>query len=194
MTSVSCSICGRRNNPAPDIQSGTSREEPIGGLKPCAIYGLPRISPATNLNIMSNKKTRRGAPAVNAGSMADIAFLLLIFFLVTTTIAEEKGVLVKLPEWSPDPISTPRDEDDVLTVLINKENALSIEDDVVALSRVQSLLAEHIRRPGAEPGQRIVSLRHDRGTSYTQYINVYDALKSGYHDLWDAAMPWIVTG
>ncbi|OAV46172.1 biopolymer transporter ExbD [Lewinella sp. 4G2] len=134
---------------------------------------------------MSNKKTRRETPAVNAGSMADIAFLLLIFFLVTTTIAEEKGVLVKLPEWSTDEITEPYPEEKVMTVLINKDNELQIEDELVALPQVRGLLVDHLRKPGAQPGERIVSLRHDRGTAYAKYLAVYDELKAGYHELWD---------
>lgn len=122
---------------------------------------------------------------MNAGSMADIAFLLLIFFLVTTTIAEDKGVLVRLPEWIDEPISEPRDQDKVLTVQLNKFNGLLVENEEVALAQVPGLLEAHVLTPGAEPGTRIVSLTHDRGTSYTRYLEVYDALKTGYHLMWD---------
>ena len=134
---------------------------------------------------MSTKKSRREAPAVNAGSMADIAFLLLIFFLVTTTIAEEQGVLVLLPEWSTEPVKQPLDQDKVLTVLVNKQDELLVEDQEVAMSQVQSMVVEHIRKGMDKPGTRVVSLTHDRGTSYQQYLAVYDALKSGYRELWD---------
>lgn len=122
---------------------------------------------------------------MNAGSMADIAFLLLIFFLVTTTIAEEKGVLVRLPEWTNEEIKQQIPDDDVLLVIVNKEDKLMVENEEVALSRVPALLQEHIRVPGIDPRTRVVSLTHDRSTSYARYLEVYDALKSGYHVLWD---------
>ena len=57
---------------------------------------------------------------INAGSMADIAFLLLIFFLVTTTIAEDKGITVKLPVWSEEePDITKLKKRNVYSVLVN---------------------------------------------------------------------------
>ena len=64
---------------------------------------------------------------INAGSMADIAFLLLIFFLVTTTIAEDRGVLVKLPPWSNEPPDTQKmNTRNVYSVLVNADNQLLV--------------------------------------------------------------------
>ena len=64
---------------------------------------------------------------INAGSMADIAFLLLIFFLVTTQISEDKGLLVKLPPWSTEP---PPDfkanSRNLYSVLVNAQNQLLV--------------------------------------------------------------------
>ena len=69
---------------------------------------------------------RRGSPEINAGSMADIAFLLLIFFLVTTTMDVDSGITRRLPP----PVDTPDDvrikERNVLNVLINKNNKLLV--------------------------------------------------------------------
>lgn len=134
---------------------------------------------------MSNKKTRRESPAVNAGSMADIAFLLLIFFLVTTTIQEDMGVLVKLPQWENEPIKQQMNNDDVLTVLVNAEDAVMVENDRVGVDAIPGLLRRHVISPERKPSQAIVSLTHDRGTSYERYLQVYDALKAGYSDLWE---------
>ena len=68
-------------------------------------------------------RKRSDPPEVNAGSMADIAFLLLIFFLVTTTIVEDKGITVKLPPWSEeDPDITKLKSRNVFAVLVNAQN------------------------------------------------------------------------
>ncbi len=136
---------------------------------------------------MSNKTTRREAPAVNAGSMADIAFLLLIFFLVTTTIAEDKGVLVRLPEWQEDPLIQQADSKNTLTVQLNAANELLVEDQRVRVSQIPGLLRNHVISPERKPNQAIVSLVHDRGTDYQNYLAVYDALLAGYHGLWEDA-------
>ena len=67
---------------------------------------------------MARKSSKdRVSNEVNAGSMADIAFLLLIFFLVTTTMDQDKGVLVKLPPWSEDNKPPPK---------INTRNVFSV--------------------------------------------------------------------
>ena len=136
---------------------------------------------------MSDKKTRRESPAVNAGSMADIAFLLLIFFLVTTTIQEDKGVLVRLPVWDDKPIETQMDQENVLTVIVNSSDRLLIEDKPATIEQIPNLLADHVISPLRKPKNAIVSLMHDRGTSYTKYLAVYDALKLGYNNMWDEA-------
>lgn len=134
---------------------------------------------------MSNKKTRREAPAVNAGSMADIAFLLLIFFLVTTTIQEDQGVLVKLPEWIDEEETIIMDDSNVLTVLVNSENAVMVENGLARVDDIPGLLHDHVISPQRKPTQAVVSLIHDRGTSYERYLQVYDALKAGYSLMWN---------
>jgi biopolymer transport protein ExbD len=134
---------------------------------------------------MSNKKTRRGAPEVNAGSMADIAFLLLIFFLVTTTIQEDQGVLVRLPVWVNDEVPTEVADNNVLTVIVNAEDKLMIEDNLSQVDAIPDLLRNHVISTERDPDQAVVSLIHDRGTSYEKYLAVYDALKAGYSAMWN---------
>ena len=76
---------------------------------------------------------RRSAPEVNAGSMADIAFLLLIFFLVTTTIETDSGINRKLPpmeEIIDPPIIKERN---IFTVVVNKNNQILVEEELMDL-------------------------------------------------------------
>ncbi|MBC6993190.1 biopolymer transporter ExbD [Neolewinella lacunae] len=135
---------------------------------------------------MSDKKTRRDAPAVNAGAMADIAFLLLVFFLVTTTIAEDQGVLVRLPVWVEEElVETPLSDKNVLTVLVNASDELMVENQRSSVGKLPNLLREHVISPARTPQQAVVSLTHDRSTSYSTYLAVYDALKAGYQEMWN---------
>ncbi len=141
---------------------------------------------------MFHKKKRRLDAAVNAGSMADIAFLLLIFFLVTTTILNDQGILVMLPPYSNEPIP-PKPEDLVLTVKINAANELLVENEPGDLATLRERTKYHIMNPDKKeglperPSQAIVSLQNDRSTDYQTYIGVYNELKAAYNELWEEA-------
>jgi biopolymer transport protein ExbD len=116
--------------------------------------------------------------------MADIAFLLLIFFLVTTTIAEESGVLVKLPPWSEENdeiVNTPH----VLTVIVNADDQLMVEDRSSEPEDLPAVLSAFVLSPERTPKQAVVSLVHDRSSSYDRYLEVYNALLAGYRSMWD---------
>ena len=142
---------------------------------------------------MAKTKTRdRMNNEINAGSMADIAFLLLIFFLVTTTIAEDKGILVRLPPWSDEPPEIQQlKERNVFSVLVNKDNDLLVRDEAMRVSQLREAAKEFIgnrgRRPDLSeaPNMAIISLKNDRGTKYDTYLAVYNELKGAYEDLWD---------
>ena len=114
---------------------------------------------------------------INAGSMADIAFLLLIFFLVTTTIVEDKGVLVKLPPWSDEePDITKLKERNVFSVLVNANNDLLVRDQPVQIAKLKERAKEFIANPqrredlAESPTKAIISLKNDRETKYSTYI------------------------
>ncbi len=129
--------------------------------------------------------------SVNAGSMADIAFLLLIFFLVTTTIVEDKGILVKLPPWDPNEIVLDVNQDNVLTILINKDDAVFAENNPTTVSKLRSIIKTFIINPYKEknkpshPKKAVVSITNDVNTTYSKYIEVYNEIKASYNELWD---------
>lgn len=135
---------------------------------------------------------RRQAPEINASSMADIAFLLLIFFLVTTEIVEDKGILVKLPPWSNEPPETQRlNERNVFSVLVNKDNNLLVRGEPTQLADLRERAKEFIINPtdrsdlAASPTKAIISLKNDRGTNYKTYLAVYNELQAAYNELWN---------
>lgn len=148
------------------------------------------------------RKNRAGAPEVNAGSMADIAFLLLIFFLVTTTIQTDQGINRKLPpiddiEQDPPPIK----EKNIFTVLINKNDQLLVEDVPMDLKDLREAAIAFLDNGGDgscsyckgardvassdNPDKAIISLQNDSETSYEAYISVQNELVAAYYFLRD---------
>ena len=143
--------------------------------------------------VMFSKKKRREEASVNAGSMADIAFLLLIFFLVTTTILTDEGIMVKLPPWDPTQEAIDVSGNNVLKVLINAENELLVEGEQMQVSALKDMTKDFISNPTKDPGlperpsKAVVSLLNDRSTSYETYLSVYNELKAAYNELWEEA-------
>lgn len=118
--------------------------------------------------------------------MADVAFLLLLFFLVATSIENPKGIQVLLPPYEPSPpIQLP--ENRVLTVKINKSNQVMVESKFCRVEEVSELVSEHIMNRLDEKIQPIVSIVTDTSAKYNTYIEVYDEIKSAYTKLRDEA-------
>lgn len=140
-------------------------------------------------------KKKRPAAEINAGSMADIAFLLLIFFLVTTTIDTDKGIAIKLPPMPE--IDQPQDEQklkerNVLKILVNSNDQLLVDGEPLTIRELKRKTKEFIDNPSDDPTlaetpqKAVVSLKNDRGTSYNTYIQVHNELKAAYNELRNA--------
>ena len=145
---------------------------------------------------------RRSAPEVNAGSMADIAFLLLIFFLVTTTIETDSGINRKLPpmeEIIDPPIIKERN---IFTVVVNKNNQILVEEKPMDLRDIRKEAIAFLDNGGGlgdeacdycqgnkdrsssdNPDKAIISLKNDRETDYKVYISVQNELVAAYNEL-----------
>jgi biopolymer transport protein ExbD len=148
---------------------------------------------------------RREAPEVNAGSMADIAFLLLIFFLVTTTIETDSGISRKLPEWQPEEQDPPViKQRNIFQVLVNANNQLLVEDEEMEIEELRQAAVEFLDNGGGtgdeacdfcqgaadpassvNPTKAIISLVNNRGTEYGTYIAVQNELVAAYNQLRD---------
>lgn len=135
-------------------------------------------------------KGKRSVPEVNAGSMADIAFLLLIFFLVTTTMDTDKGISVVLPPPVLDKKEiVPVIERNVLEVLINSKDQLLVEGQWTKVTDLTQITLDFITNNGKNPdysdspNDAVVSLKNDRGTSFGIYVQVQNELKRAYNEL-----------
>jgi biopolymer transport protein ExbD len=149
---------------------------------------------------------RRETPEINGGSMADIAFLLLIFFLVTTTMDVDTGISRKLPPMPDEEIEKPEDVDikkrNLFIVLINRNDQLLVQGELMNIRDLKDEAKEFILNennaedlPVKEPtyipelgrtyavSKGVISLQNDRGTSYGKYIQVQNELVAAYNEV-----------
>lgn len=151
---------------------------------------------------MSKRKT----PGLNTGSMSDISFLLLTFFLLTSSINTEQGIPRKLPP--------PKDENakdktveinkrNVLNVLVNFRDEISVNGEVMMVSELKDKAKEFFSNPTNDPNlpekvnkpidgigdypvsKGVVSLTNDQGTSYNMYVQVQNELQRAVNELRD---------
>lgn len=144
---------------------------------------------------------------INAGSMADIAFLLLIFYLVTTTMDTDSGLMRRLPPLpeidAPEP--PPINERNVFIVLLNSKDQLLVEGAPMDVSELRDAAKEFIMNPANKEElpkkdvkyfelldksynycpQAIISLQNDNGTTYSVYLDVQNELIAAYREVRD---------
>ena len=153
-------------------------------------------------------KKKRKVPAMNATSSADIAFMLLIFFLITTSMDTDKGLARRLPPPVPKD-QKKNDEMDIkkrniLVVLINSNNQILCDNQFIDIKQLKDKVKEFIENPYNDEHKpektevdvpfygkmrvtknHVISLMNDRGTEYQAYIDVQNELAKAYNELRD---------
>ena len=155
---------------------------------------------------MARKK--RDVPGINSSSTADIAFMLLIFFLVTTSMDTDRGLARRLP---PPPENKDQKQDDiivkernVLQVRLNKDDQLMCGQDYIDIKQLKEKAKEFIVNPYDDEKlpekhrknipllgdcmiteKHVISVQNDVGTSYKAYIDVQNELVAAYNELRD---------
>ncbi len=164
---------------------------------------------------------RKELPEINAGSMADIAFLLLIFFLVTTTMDVDSGISRKLSEKPPENFDPPVVKmKNIFEVNINRNDQLLVEDEEMKVEDIKEATIKFLDNGGGigkseegvagtkcdycngeksssssdHPNKAIISVQSDRGTSYGMYITVQNELLAAYTELRNRYAKKYVTG
>lgn len=144
--------------------------------------------------------SRRQSSEVNAGSMADIAFLLLIFFLVVSTINEDYGIDRKLPKWCESgDCSNEFNERNVLPIKLNNNNELLVSNQIIALPDLKQKVMNFVDNNGDNtceyckgeqldtssdnPTAAVISILSSREASYDSYIKVQEELIEAYLEL-----------
>ena len=135
--------------------------------------------------------------------MADIAFLLLIFFLVATTMNTDTGIQRVLPPWVETADAPPIKERNLMQVKVNQYDQIQVQGKLVHLSQVKDLAKDFILNVGDSEelpekvvtdielvgsypvSEGVISLQNDRGTSYDMYIKVQNELTRAFNEIRD---------
>lgn len=138
---------------------------------------------------MLNKKRSRESGDIDGSSLADIAFLLLIFFLVVTTIDVDTGIGLVLPPIPDDIEPPPVRERNLMKILVNSQGMVLINEEPASIGEVRDKIKTFVDNNGADPNlsespdDAIVSIKTDRRTPYNVYIDMLDEVMGAYAEL-----------
>lgn len=145
---------------------------------------------------------RKPISEINAGSMADIAFLLLIFFLVTTTLDVDQGIFSRIAQENPNPLDTHKRN--VFDISINRNNEILVGDTEITVDELSQLAQDFIDNGAGKdatgnscdwckgkklstssdhPTKAIITIEADREASYETYVSVLDKVHLAYNTL-----------
>ncbi|HCM76874.1 MAG TPA: hypothetical protein DIS90_10860 [Cytophagales bacterium] len=135
----------------------------------------------------------KSTPEIPNASMADIAFLLLTFFLVTTTMPNDKGLSMQLPPppeaQPPEDVKIP--ERNMFKIQVNSSDALLVEGEPMNdVSGLKDMIKKFILNNGVDPKssdspeKAIVSLKTDRGTTHKRFVEILDIAQAAYYDIY----------
>ena len=133
---------------------------------------------------MFGRRRFREVPELNTTSTADISFMLLVFFLVTSSMNSDRGLGRKLP-----PVDEQQQEQrdisrsNVLQVRIDADDVLRCDDQVVTLQQLQQQVESFVA--SRQTGRHIIAVQTDRQTSYNAYFEMQNAIVAAYHSLRD---------
>ncbi len=146
----------------------------------------------------------RKTPGLNTGSMSDISFLLLAFFLMVSNINTDMGIARKLPPPLPEDAEAPDvRERNIFVVLVNKDDRLLYNNEYGRIEDLKDRAKEFLGNPNNLPNlpekkpvdipllgtvdvsQGVISLRNDRGTSYDMYLQVQNELTAAIKEMRD---------
>ncbi len=122
-------------------------------------------------------KRKKADADIPTASLPDIVFMLLIFFLVTTTIDMDKGILMTLPDRGGQFKVNP---ENICNILVNQAGDILVDDDPANLSTLNETIRKKVQERGLDADGKprlIVSIKTERATAYDVYISVLDEVK-----------------
>jgi len=133
------------------------------------------------------KKKKTPEATIPTSSMADIAFLLLIFFLVATVIDVDSGIGMTLPEYVEDIETVEVPKDRMAAILINETGDVLLDGQPISLFQIKNTLKPRIQSKIDLPKNKklIVSIKTDRKTVYNAYISALDQVKEAFFEVRD---------
>ncbi|MBU0474947.1 MAG: biopolymer transporter ExbD [Bacteroidetes bacterium] len=139
--------------------------------------------------VQIKKKKERDAKIPDAG-MSDIVFLLLLFFLVSTTIDVDTGIGLSLPEYIPieEQVFVPLSKDRLAALNINENGDVLLDGEIIAIPQISETLKPRIESKVDLPSTKklVVSVKTDRKTNYNLYIQALDQIKFAYAEVQSA--------